>query len=177
VEVDDEEACGNEKMALCIICIGSVSVFDRSLFDGVGRANLGREPYWHCDGDRDSRNRHNSAREEESLMDLTQLIPVGAIAAIVVLVGVVVVWKMVRDRKSGYPIQDERTQKINGKAALYSLLIGVYFMLGLLWVLLIGEMLLDYAVLDAMPALIMSSLVFSLSFIGLRWYLSRKGDL
>ena len=109
-------------------------------------------------------------------MDLTRLIPVGGIAAIVVLVGVVVVWRIVKDRRSGFPPQDERTQKITGKAATYSLVIGVYFMLGLLWVLFIGKQFLGYAVLEAMSSLIISSLVFGLSFIGLRWYLGRKGD-
>ena len=110
-------------------------------------------------------------------MDLTQLIPVGGIAAIVVLIGVVVVWKLVKDKRSGFPPQDERTLKITGKAATYSLLIGVYFMIGLTWVLFIGKMLLGYAVLEAMPALIISALVLSLSFLGLRWYLGKKGDL
>ena len=110
-------------------------------------------------------------------MDLTQLIPVGGIAFIVVLVGVVLVWRLFKDRRLGYPPQDERTRKVTGKAATYSLLIGVYFMLGLSWVLLVGNWFLGYPLLEAMPALIMSSLVFSLSFIGLRWYLGRKGDV
>lgn len=99
------------------------------------------------------------------------------ILAIIVLIGILVVWRIVKDKKSGFPAADERTQRISGKAATYSLFIGIYFMMGLLWVLLIGEMLLDYVVLEAMPALIMSELVLSLSFIVLRWYLGRKGDL
>ncbi|UCE29244.1 MAG: DUF2178 domain-containing protein, partial [Candidatus Bathyarchaeota archaeon] len=62
------------------------------------------------------------------MMDLTQLIPVGGIvaivgliAAIVGLVGILVVWKIVKDRRSGFPVADERTQKVNGKAAYYAL--------------------------------------------------------
>jgi len=111
------------------------------------------------------------------MTDLVWSVVSVGILAIIVLVGILVVWRIVKDKKSGFPAADERTQRISGKAATYSLFIGIYFMMGLLWVLLIGEMLLDYAVLEAMPALIMSELVLSLSFIVLRWYLGRKGDL
>lgn len=110
-------------------------------------------------------------------MDLTQLIPVGGIAVIVVLVGIVVVWKIVKDRRSGFPVADERTLKVNGKAAYYALLIGVYFMLALLWIHFLGKNFLGLPGLEAGYALIASSLVFSLGFLGLRWYFNRKGDL
>ncbi len=111
------------------------------------------------------------------MMDLTGLIPIGGIAVIIILIGVAVVWKIVKERRSGDPLKDERTQKINGKAAFYSFFIGLYFMLGLLWVLFIGKIVVGYVILEATPALIISTLVFSLSFLGLRWYFNRKGDI
>ncbi|MCP8323575.1 MAG: DUF2178 domain-containing protein [Candidatus Methylarchaceae archaeon HK02M2] len=105
------------------------------------------------------------------------LISIAGIAIIAILVGIVAVWKIVKERRSGDPLQDERTQKINGKAAYYTVIIGVYFMLGLSWVLFIGKIVLGYIILEAMPALIISTLVFILSFLGLRWYFNRKGDI
>lgn len=93
--------------------------------------------------------------------------------AIVVLVGVVIVWKLVKDRRSRFPVADERTQGVNAKAAYYTLFIGVYFMLALLWIHFLGKNFLVLPGLDAGYALIASSLVF----LGLRWYFNRKGGL
>ncbi len=50
-----------------------------------------------------------------------------------IIIGVIVVWRMLEDRKSGFPAQDERTKKLNGKAAMYAFTIGNYFMLALLF--------------------------------------------
>ena len=58
-EVNGEESCGVEKLAIRAEDVRRVSVFDRSPFDGVGRANFGREPYGYCNGDRNSGNRNN----------------------------------------------------------------------------------------------------------------------
>jgi len=43
-------------------------------------------------------------------------------AVLVLLIGVFVLWKLNKDRKSGYPVNDERTIKISGRAAL-----GTYY--------------------------------------------------
>ena len=99
------------------------------------------------------------------------------IAAIIVSLGIIVVWKMVKDRRSGFPVADERTQRANGKAAYYALLIDAYFMLALLWIHFLGKSILGWPGLEAGYALIASTLVLSLGFLGLRWYFSRKGDL
>jgi uncharacterized membrane protein len=61
------------------------------------------------------------------------------IAAIIVLLGILLVWKIYKDRKSGFPMRDERTTKITGRAATYALYIGSYFILALLFSLIIGK--------------------------------------
>jgi uncharacterized membrane protein YozB (DUF420 family) len=98
------------------------------------------------------------------------------IAALAVIIGAFTIWKAHRDRKSGFPRTDERTQRINGKAAFYSLYIGLYFMIAVLIVLLVGGEFFGFPDLDAMPALNATILVFSVSFLVLRWYFNRKGD-
>ncbi len=97
------------------------------------------------------------------------------ILAIVILIGVWVVWRILEDRKSGFPAQDERTQKITGKAATYALYIGSYFTIALLAVNIIGQEL-GLPAFEAGYALLTSLLVYNLTFIGLRWYFGRKGD-
>lgn len=98
------------------------------------------------------------------------------IMVLIVLIGILVVWKIVKDRKSGFPAGDERTQRINGKAASYALLIGNYFIIALMFMLIFGREFYNLQNVDAGYLLIASLLASNVSFIILRWYLGRKGD-
>ena len=99
------------------------------------------------------------------------------IAALAVIIGAITIWRTRRERKAGFPRSAERTSKITGKAAFYSLYIGLFFMIAILLTLVVGKEFFQFPDLDAMPALNASLLVFSLSFLVLRWYFNRKGDL
>jgi hypothetical protein len=99
-----------------------------------------------------------------------------AILAIGVFVGVFVIWKSLRDRRSGFPLKDERTQRITGTAATYTFYIGSYFMIALMLANLLNLELLGVPLLDAGYALVASILVNSLTFLGLRMYFNQKGD-
>ena len=98
------------------------------------------------------------------------------IPVIAALVGILIVWKIFKDKKSGFPVADERTRKINGKAASYALIIGSYFMIAMIAVLIIGQEFPDLPALEPGNALIASLLALDLSFLGLRWYFGRKDD-
>jgi uncharacterized membrane protein len=98
------------------------------------------------------------------------------IAAIIVSLGILLVWKMHKDRKSGFPVRDERTTKITGRAATYALYIGSYFILALLFIFIIGKEFYGLPEIDAGYPLIASLLVFNLTYLGLRWYFNRKSD-
>ena len=98
------------------------------------------------------------------------------IVALIVLVGVLLVWRLLKDRKSGFPSADERTQRITGKAALCALLIGNYFTLALMFMLIFGRELYDLQNVDAGYLLIATLLVSSISFLVLSWFFGRKGD-
>jgi hypothetical protein len=98
------------------------------------------------------------------------------IPVLIVLIGVILVWRLYKDRKSGFPSADERTQRITGKAALWALLIGNYFTLALMFMLIFGRELYDLQNVDAGYLLISTLLVSSISFMVLSWVFSRKGD-
>jgi hypothetical protein len=98
------------------------------------------------------------------------------IAAIIVLLGILLVWKIQKDRKSGFPMQDERTSKITGRAATYALYTGSYFILALLFMLIIGKELYGLPEVEAGYLLITALLVYNISFLMLRWYFGRKGE-
>ena len=110
------------------------------------------------------------------MIDLPWPVVSVVIMAIGVLVGILVIWRKLEDRKSGFPAQDERTKKITGKAATYSFLIGLYFMMALAAANLFNIEFVGSPLLDAGYALVISTLVQSLTFLGLRLYFNRKGE-
>jgi uncharacterized membrane protein len=98
-------------------------------------------------------------------------------AVLVLLVGVFVLWKIHKDKKAGYPTQDERTLKIRGRAAIGTYYISLAFMISLLLFIIFGTEFLDLPELEAGWAIIAIMLVFGISYGLLSWYYSRKGDL
>jgi len=110
------------------------------------------------------------------MTDLMWSITSVAIAATIVLIAILLFWKIYKERKSGFPMQDERTQKITGRAATYALYLGSYFILALLWTFFIGHVFYGWPEVEAGYPLIASLLVYNVSFIVLRWYLGRKGE-
>lgn len=98
-------------------------------------------------------------------------------AVLVVLVGVLVLWKIHKEKKSGYPIKDERTIKISGKAATGTYYISLAFMISLALFMIFGTEFLALPELDAGWAIIAIMLVMGISNALLQWYYNRKGDL
>lgn len=98
-------------------------------------------------------------------------------AVLVILVGVLVLWKIHKDKKSGYPINDERTKKISGKAAAGTYYISLAFMISLLLFIIFGKEFLALPELDAGWAVIAIMLVSGFANALLSLYYSRKGDL
>jgi len=111
------------------------------------------------------------------LTDFLQLASaVGLIAAITIIVVLTVVKTSqdLRAKKAGLKVSDERTRRVEGRAALYAWVVGVEFTAGFILALLVGSQFLWFPVPSAMLALAASLLVSVASFLLLRWYLNRK---
>jgi uncharacterized membrane protein len=109
-------------------------------------------------------------------MDLVWPIVSGGIIVTIILIGVIMIWKIAREKKSGFPLKDERTQRVTGKAAIYALLLSQYFTLALLFVNFINQVFYDSPAFEVGYALLASLLASSLSFLILCFYFNRKGD-
>jgi len=112
---------------------------------------------------------------------MTDVWPITSLGIIIVIafIAVLMFWRIIKDRRSGFPAGDERTQMITGKAATVALFIGMYFTIALLLVNIVGNEL--YGThgsffLEAGYALIASLLVYAVSFIVFRTYFDRKGN-
>ena len=98
-------------------------------------------------------------------------------AVLIILLGVFVFWKLHKDKKSGFPTNDERTIKIRGLAASGTYYINLAFMISLVLFIIFGTEFLDFPELDAGWAIISITLVSGVSNALLSWYYNRKGDL
>ena len=110
------------------------------------------------------------------MADLTWLIPSGGILALIILIGILVIWKTLKEKKSGYPLTDERTQKINWRAGYYAMFIGQYFILAYLAVNIVGREFFGMPEIEAGYPMIAALLVSALSYVFLSWHFSRKGE-
>jgi UDP-N-acetylmuramyl pentapeptide phosphotransferase/UDP-N-acetylglucosamine-1-phosphate transferase len=97
-------------------------------------------------------------------------------AVIIILVAIFVIWTVQKNKKSGYPMQDERTSKIQGKAALGTYYISLTFMVSILvWNIFGNEFLNFLPQLDTGWTVIAIMLVSGFSFGLLSWYYAKKG--
>ena len=100
----------------------------------------------------------------------------GVIAVAIVVIGIVAVWRTIKDKKAGFPATDERTQRITGRAAMTALNLGWYFIVAILIGAIVareflgmpsfGEDFYSYSLIAVL-------LVQSLSFGLLRWHFGR----
>ena len=99
------------------------------------------------------------------------------ILALIILIGALALWKRLKDKKSGFPLADERTRKLTWKAAYYAMFMCQYFILAYLWVSFIGREFFGMPEIEAGYPMIAALLVSALSFLVLRWHFGRKGEL
>jgi hypothetical protein len=111
------------------------------------------------------------------MADFTWAITSMGILALTILIGILVLWKILRDKKSGFPLADERTQKLNGKAGYYAMFMCQYFIIAYLLVNIVGREFFGMPEIEAGYPMIATLLVSSVSFLVLRLYFGKKGEL
>jgi hypothetical protein len=104
-----------------------------------------------------------------------QVVSIG-ILVLIILFGVLALWMTLRERKSGFPLSDERTQNLNGKAAYYAMFMCQYFIVAYLAVKIVGREFFGMPEIEAGYPMIAALLVSCVSYAVLRWYLERKEE-
>ena len=110
------------------------------------------------------------------MADFTWPIVSTGILALMILIAALVLWRRLKDKKSGFPLADERTRKLNWKAAYYAMFMGQYFILAYLLVNIVGREFFGMPEIEAGYPMIAALLVSSVSFLVLRWHFGRKGE-
>ena len=98
------------------------------------------------------------------------------ILALMILFGALALWKRLKDVKSGFPLADERTHKLNWKAAYYAMFMCQYFIIAYLLVNIVGREFFGMPEIEAGYPMVATLLVSAASFLVLRWHFGRKGD-
>jgi uncharacterized membrane protein len=110
------------------------------------------------------------------MADFTWPIASTGILALMILIAALVLWRRLKDKKSGFPLDDERTRKLNWKAAYYAMFMGQYFIIAYLLVNIVGTEFFGIPEIEAGYPMIAALLVSALSFLVLRWHFGRKGE-
>jgi len=99
------------------------------------------------------------------------------IAALIVAIGAYWLWRIIKERRSGFTLQDERTAKIQGRAATVSFYLGCWYLLLLNFYNMYRIMFQGLDELDSMPVINSAVILMSVTHGALLAYFSRKEDV
>jgi uncharacterized membrane protein YfcA len=98
------------------------------------------------------------------------------IGLVIVAVAIYTLWKITKSKKSGFPLADERTAKISGKAFQAGFLIGAYYLIALNFYNIISIEFLGGEPLDSMPVINSALIIMGVTVIVLKTYLEKQED-
>ncbi len=104
-------------------------------------------------------------------------IAVPLIGILIVALAIYMVWKSNQVRKSGLPLEDERTAKIQGKVYKMVFYIGVIYLLALNFYNIINIEFLRGTQLESMPVINSAVIIMGVSVLVLSAYYGRRGDI
>jgi hypothetical protein len=108
-------------------------------------------------------------------MDLWTL-AVPLVGLLIVALAFFMLWRITRSKKTGIPIEDERTIKISGKAYQAGFLIGAIYLAALNFYNLISIEFLGGEQLESMLVINSTLIIMGLSVIVLKTYLEHNED-
>ena len=108
-------------------------------------------------------------------MDIWPL-AIPAIGLAIAAIAVYTIWNITKTKKSGFPLADERTAKIAGKAFQAGFLVGAYYLIALNFINIISIEFLGGGPLESMPVINSTLIIMGITVITLMTYLQRKED-
>jgi len=99
------------------------------------------------------------------------------IAALIVAIGAYTLWRTIKERRSGFTLQDERTTKIQGRAATVAFNLGTWYLILLNFYNMYRIEFQGLDELGSMPVINSAVILMGVTYIALHTYLSRKEDV
>jgi len=99
------------------------------------------------------------------------------IAVLIVAIGAYTLWRTVKERRSGFALQDERTAKIQGRAANAAFFLGTWYLILLNFYNLYRIEFQGLEELGSMPVINSAVIIMGVTYIALYTYFNRREDL
>ena len=99
------------------------------------------------------------------------------IAVLIVVIGAYSLWRTIQERRSGFTLQDERTVKIQGRAATVAFNLGSWYLILLNFYNMYRIEFQGLDQLGSMPVINSAVILMGVTYIALATYFSRKEDL
>ncbi len=104
------------------------------------------------------------------------MISMPIIALAIVAIAAYMAWTFLQTKKSGQPMEDERTRRIQGKASLVTLMVVFYYLIALNFYNIISTEFLGGTTLESMFVINSALIIGGCLMLGLRWYFGGKED-
>ena len=99
------------------------------------------------------------------------------VALLIVAIGTYALWRTIKERKSGFPLKDERTLRIQGRAAIVAFNLGTWYLLLLNFYNMYRIEFQGLTELGSMPVINSAVIIMGVSYIALFTYFSRKDNI
>jgi len=99
------------------------------------------------------------------------------IAVLIVAIGAYSLWRAVKERRSGFALADERTARIQGRAATVSFFLGTWYLILLNFYNMYRIMFQGLNELSSMPVINSAVILMGVTHIALMAYFNRKEDV
>jgi len=99
------------------------------------------------------------------------------IAALIVAIGAYTLWRTIKERRSGFPLKDERTSRIQGRAAIVAFNLGAWYLILLNFYNMYRIEIQGLDELGSMPVINSAVILMGVTYIALSTYFSRKEDV
>jgi uncharacterized membrane protein len=99
------------------------------------------------------------------------------VAILIVALGTYAVWRTIKERKSGFPLKDERTLMIQGRAAMVAFNLGTWYLLLLNFYNMYRIEFQGLTELGSMPVINSAVIIMGVSYIILFTYFNRKDNI
>ncbi len=103
-------------------------------------------------------------------------ISIPLIAVVIVGVAAYMTWTLMQAKKSGQPLEDERTRRIQGRASLVTLLVVFYYLIALNFYNIINIEFLGGVELESMFVINSTLIIGGCLVLGLRQYYGGRED-
>ena len=105
-----------------------------------------------------------------------QSVAIPLVALIIVLTAAWRMWRAIQERRAGFPLKDERTVKIQGRAASYAIQAGSWYMILLLFYNMYIIEVLSKSELSSLPVLNSTIIIMNMTYLMLIRYFTGKEE-